>query len=368
MKLDWIEIEKILNGTASEKDVVRFDAWLNQSKIHQQQFEKIRAFNDNCDNEEYQRSTLRGKKHSPMQIINKTRRIRMIKYSVSVAAAFIAVTFLINSLNQIDPIKNESFEVAVSGIKSNEIVIKTETGSVLELTKLNANVDLNTKKIAYRESDNIEYHTICVPKGKKITLELSDGTEITINSDTEVKYPTKFEHGKPRELQLKGEAYFNVKKSVSPFIVNVNGNCITVYGTKFNVRAYDMAKTETVLIEGSVGVSIKDSKNSEILLKPNEKCLVNSGDSSFNITSVNPDKYVAWVSGYFKCERDQLGDFIEEISRWYGVEFVFENNAYKSISISAVYNRELALEEIISTIEKLLNIKFEKNERGYIIK
>ena len=67
---------------------------------------------------------------------------------------------------------------------------------------------------------------------------LDDGTEIWLNSASELRYPAHFV-GNERRVYLTGEAYFQVvRNEVAPFIVETRDMDVKVLGTSFNVSAY----------------------------------------------------------------------------------------------------------------------------------
>ena len=72
----------------------------------------------------------------------------------------------------------------------------------------------------------------------KSIIKLSDGSVVTLNSATTLKFPEIFE-GKTREVYLDGEAYFDVHKDhLHPFIIHTNKMNVRVLGTSFNVKSY----------------------------------------------------------------------------------------------------------------------------------
>ena len=69
------------------------------------------------------------------------------------------------------------------------------------------------------------------------TIKLPDGTEVTLNHFSSLTYPEKFKK-KHREVDLKGEAYFEVTKNREhPFIVQTESVNVEVLGTHFNVES-----------------------------------------------------------------------------------------------------------------------------------
>ena len=110
-----------------------------------------------------------------------------------------------------------------------------------------------------------EEHTT-VP-GVKSHLTLSDGSQVILNSGSELKYLKNFEKDK-RAIFLKGEVFFSVTKDASrPFIVHTLETTTTALGTSFNVRAYKGESIDVSLLTGKVAVNKEDSMEKPILGK-----------------------------------------------------------------------------------------------------
>lgn len=90
-------------------------------------------------------------------------------------------------------------------------------------------------------------------------MVLSDGTKVHLNSMSSLRFPVAFTADK-REVELQGEAYFEVSKTGQPFIVNVNGMQVEVLGTTFNISAYPNEEYQTTLVTGSVRSVLKRVK------------------------------------------------------------------------------------------------------------
>ncbi|MBD1366808.1 FecR family protein [Mucilaginibacter sp. ZT4R22] len=210
-------------------------------------------------------------------------------------------------------------------------------------------------------------------KGAKSILTLSDGTRITLNSQSTLKYPANFS-GDTREVTLSGEAYFDVKKDKEhPFIIHTDKMNVRVLGTTFNVRSYPRdTVSETTLINGAIEVTLKDRPADRIILKPNEKLIVkndNAGDSKklpdavnaggtpgaqYVLTTLNyiggKDSSVSetsWIHNRFSFENDSFAVLAEKMERWYGVDIQFKNNKARQYNFSGVFEND--------TIEQALN-------------
>ena len=85
-------------------------------------------------------------------------------------------------------------------------------------------------------------------KGDKATIELPDGTNVVLNSASQLSYLNNFGE-KVRRVQLNGEAYFKVAHDEKhAFIVQIGDLEVKVLGTSFNVSAYEDAKDVTVVL------------------------------------------------------------------------------------------------------------------------
>ena len=132
-------------------------------------------------------------------------------------------------------------------------------------------------------------------KGDKATIELPDGTNVVLNSASQLSYLNNFGE-KVRRVQLNGEAYFKVAHDEKhAFIVQIGDLEVKVLGTSFNVSAYEDAKDVTVvLLEGKVGVYAQKISH---IMKPGDKIEYNKATHKITATQVHPNDYIAWTKG-----------------------------------------------------------------------
>jgi transmembrane sensor len=118
-------------------------------------------------------------------------------------------------------------------------------------------------------------NTVSTKAGDKANITLPDGSKVWLNGDSKITYAEDF-NDRTREVHLSGEAFFEVAKDKTrPFIIHTRMINLKVLGTAFNVRSYDYEKeTETALVHGSVEITLRNSPEQKILLKPGEKLLV----------------------------------------------------------------------------------------------
>lgn len=161
-------------------------------------------------------------------------------------------------------------------------------------------------------------------KGDKATIELPDGTNVVLNSASQLSYLNNFgENG--RRVQLNSEAYFKVAHDEKcAFIVQVGDLEVKVLGTSFNVSAYEDAKDVTVvLLEGKVGVYAQKTSH---IMKPGDKIEYNKATHKITATQVHPSDYIEWTKGNIYFEKESLENIMKTLSRIYDVEIRFDSN------------------------------------------
>lgn len=160
-------------------------------------------------------------------------------------------------------------------------------------------------------------------KGDKATIELPDGTNVVLNSASQLSYLNNFGE-KVRRVQLNGEAYFKVahdEKHV--FIVQIGDLEVKVLGTSFNISAYkDDKEITVVLLEGKVGVYAQERSH---IMKPGDKIEYNKTTHQIKTTQVHPTDYIEWTKGNMYFEKESLENIMKTLSRIYDVEIRFDS-------------------------------------------
>ncbi|WP_295718053.1 FecR family protein [Mucilaginibacter sp.] len=164
-------------------------------------------------------------------------------------------------------------------------------------------------------------NTVSTPRGGQYQLVLDDGSKVWLNSASSLSFPAVFK-GKTREVEITGEAYFEVAKNAKmPFRVKVNNTVVEVLGTHFNIMAYnDEAVMKTTLLEGSVKIS--NSQNFS-MLKPGQQAQLNQNGLIKVIDNPDADDAVAWKDGIFQFRDAGIETIMRQAARWYDVQVSF---------------------------------------------
>ncbi|MBK3515847.1 FecR family protein [Carboxylicivirga marina] len=244
----------------------------------------------------------------------------------------------------------------------------TKEGAVLEEKGTTvAKEQLNSISYSKRDTENAEilYNQIEVPRGGDFMVQLSDDTKVWLNSESRLKYPVQFT-GDVREVELIGEAYFEVAHHVSKsFIVKAPHSAIKVLGTKFNVSAYtDDAKNTTTLLEGSVEVSATGVKR---VLEPGYQAVVDKDVKQVRIAKVDAEMFTSWVHGVYRFENQSMEQITKQLSRWYPVDFEFSEVELKSIPLSGAIKKHKPIEFSFDLIKKIAPIDYRMDGNKVII-
>jgi ferric-dicitrate binding protein FerR (iron transport regulator) len=165
-------------------------------------------------------------------------------------------------------------------------------------------------------------------------VSLEDGTIVTLARNSKIRYPRHFEP-KTREVQLEGEAVFNVKRDINrPFFV-YSGELVTqVLGTSFKIRSFENAKTiEVQVLTGRVSVYENEQKSPQarngIILKPNQKITFDRESKKLVPELVEVPAIVEPPADKqkFAFEEATLAQVLEVIRKAYDVEIVVANPA-----------------------------------------
>lgn len=257
--------------------------------------------------------------------------------------------------------------------EGNATVVKLKNGQLVYKTD---------KDQAAGKTGEVAYNTLSTPKGGEYKIVLPDGSEVWLNAESSITYPTAF-NAKERKVQVTGEAYFEVAKLVTakegkrvPFLVDIknkktgsNMGQVQVLGTHFNINAYDDEKVvKTTLLEGKVkfvkttNVSAKDTASA--ILSPGEQAVVR-GD--VQVKKVDVNNVMAWKNGVFHFENADIQTVMRQLSRWYDVDVVYKRDIEKDDPLFFEVKRNTNLSDVLKVLNLAGGAKFSIDDDKKII-
>lgn len=210
----------------------------------------------------------------------------------------------------------------------------------------------------------VTYNTITVPRGNLFRLTLPDGTEVWLNAETSLIFPTRFT-GSNRQVELKGEAYFEVAKaSDMPFRVKANGTVVDVLGTHFNVSAYPEEKqVKTTLLEGSVKLS---NNFTQTVIQPGQEGSLNISSNTIKIAQARGNEAIAWKDGLFIFHNEGIASILKKAERWYDVDVVYEGDVPDN-EFGGSISKYKDISELLHVIEMTTTIHYKIEGRRVTI-
>jgi ferric-dicitrate binding protein FerR (iron transport regulator) len=208
-----------------------------------------------------------------------------------------------------------------------------------------------------RETSGLLYNTVATPRGGQYQVILADGSKVWLNASSSLRFPTSFS-GKQRNVELTGEAYFEVAKDAArPFKVTVlpgagggGAREVEVLGTSFNVMAYgDEKMIQTTLVDGAV--KVRNGRDENILAPGQQAQSVLGAPGQRVIADADVAAAVAWKNGYFNFNKEDLRTVMRQLARWYDVDVSYTGNNNERVFWGGM-QRDLSLSAVLRILEK----------------
>ena len=372
-------ITKYLNNQSSAEDIEKLSEWLNKANNEKlfNEYVKINyAAEYNMTNFDINKA-----KTQLLQSIRKDKNIFFQKRFQNILK-YAAVILVIISGGYF--YHHENYTESNNGVitpHQGSITLELENGMIevinpktsKEIRDSQGNIvgDQQNDQISYSgntASEELVYNKLTVPYGKRFNIQLSDGTQVYLNSGTVLKFPVKFLSGKDRQVYLQGEAYFDVAKDkVHPFKVKADDLNVEVLGTQFNVQAYQEDNTtDVVLVEGSVGLFTGESDSELYKLRPGERGIFQKDKGQILSENVNTTVYTAWRKGELVFRNMNFQNIVLKLERHYNVKIENNNEDLNNEVFNASFNNE-SIENVLSYFQDISDMSYKvKGDSIYI--
>lgn len=202
--------------------------------------------------------------------------------------------------------------------------------------------------------------TISTPLASRTTFDLPDGSKVWLNSGSSVSFPADFSG--ERKVNLKGEAFFDVKKGSSPFLVEASGFTVKVLGTAFNVMAYHNEQPAVTLERGKI--LLQSVSGQQMDLQPGQQAIIDTLNHSVRKRNVEARLYSSWTQNQMIFQNEELGEVINRLERWYNVDIQVKDPGLLRTPLTATIEYE-SIWEVMELMNLTLPISFEydKNTR-----
>lgn len=205
------------------------------------------------------------------------------------------------------------------------------------------------------------------PANTKVVL-LPDGTKVTLNSNSTLRYPEKLD-GSTREVYLKGEAYFEVVHNVNkPFVIHSGKLLTNVLGTTFTVSAYSpMQAMNVTVLTGKVAVKDEQTQALAILTR-GQWATAKPGERTFRLGKMTaPEDAIAWIDNKLIFEDVDLQDVVVKLNNKYNVQINVASNKLAHEHITGIFESQ-SLPGILEALTKLTHSNYTIQHNTYTIK
>ena len=373
--ISWDILLRKARQTLSPDEEIIFEEWLKKDERHKNYYERI-CHIWSADETTYDLQTdilgLMIQFDSYVRKERELRRKRIIRYMYRYAACLFLLlaigggVLLFYKNNSQSSVQTKVVQSMRPG--EGKAVILFADGEVVDVDLLSDStrykidgleVQKNAGLIKYsgHKQSDVTYNTIMIPRGGEYQVELSDGTMVWLNSETQLRVPTTFV-GEERRVFLSGEAYFAVTKDKrKPFIVETDMGNVKVYGTEFNIKRYqDEKQLKATLVEGVIGFS--SDRITELKLKPGDQLRLAEGSETPEVKQVKIYNEIAWRNKQFSFENKTLEEIMRDLERWYDVKVVFTDPMLKELVFSGTLSRYGKIETLLRFFEEGVDVKF----------
>lgn len=215
----------------------------------------------------------------------------------------------------------------------------------------------------YMNRQEIVYLEAFTSYGERKQIQLPDGTLLTLNSCSRIRYPESFVDDE-RRVELEGEGYFQVyKNGKQPFIVNTSRFNVRVLGTRFDVKSYSSDEIVSVDVEsGKVQVDLPEAM---MRLQTKEQILINTASGEYS--KRREERSVAvWRKGGLRFNSTPIRDVAKELERMYNCRIAFSDGQEFNNLISGEHDNK-SLEAVLQSIEYTSGIHYKKEGNNVLL-
>ena len=336
--IDWDLILRYLTRTANQADRELLNQWLNASVENENTFNKIKQVWNIPD--------------ASLPSPNLNNAWMKIKQRANIQ----------------EPDLDEHHSVQLENKKST--LIKYVFGSRLLRVAAVLILFIITTYLLFKIPTKSEMNNVYVSSGSIQTVNLMDGSKITLDAGSTLRFPKKFT-GSRREVYLNGEGFFEIfHNSDKPFTIHTNNAVITVLGTAFNIRAWQQYQKTTVAVaEGKVALNITSNINSnnKIALTKNQMSIIKEGEIPTPPQNIIISDYISWQQRQMYFKSVPLQEVLDQLERWYGLEFQLPDKSAGSNRVT-IYIENKPIAEILDVIALMNNYQYIRDGKKVIFK
>jgi len=328
-EVEWKLVAKYVTGEATAQEKKRVEQWRNQSEENQNELLKIKQIIHNSDN--YYFSKKFNADAAWQKVYSKSVKPGLTTHQKSTPKTIFARFYKYAAI----------------------IVLALTMGWV--------------GYYAIQNTLSPNFEEVATSKKQVTELVLPDGSVVTLNSNSQLAFPKKF-NSNVREVTITGEAYFDVVPNPDkPFVIHAGNAKVEVLGTSFNVRTNLEYNTVEVVVEnGKVQVSRENNEGSEIILTPGEKGVV-FGDDKTPEKSFNTNRnFMAWKTHNLVFNETPLNEVVEQLKNVYHVDIQIDEKELLVLPLTATFDKK-PVDFVLNVIQLTFDLNVTAQEDLYVL-
>ena len=315
--IDEILLLRIIENKADELEKVLFNKWYNESAKNAALFAQLKKIWESVSFD------MHSTKTNWQQVVNKLR----------------------TGYNVPDYIKLPEVQQARKTIRLNSLLrVAAMVVLVVGVSYLFRNIVFNSEQLIVSGNDlqnNGPY-------------QMADSSLVYLNGDSEISFSKHF-GSKNRNLTLKGEAFFEVKRNENmPFQITTDSTTTRVLGTSFNVFSDATGKVKVSVVTGLVEF-FTDNKNA-VKLHPGEQAIYLPETVGIKKDVINDPNFQSWKTGILIFKETPLLETFEILNRHYAKVFLLQVKNKTKTNITTKFDNQ-PIEDVLEELNLLLNTK-----------
>lgn len=195
--------------------------------------------------------------------------------------------------------------------------------------------------------------------GEHKKVVLPDGSQVWLNENSEISYQANFANHSERNLELHGEAFFEVTKNkTKPFIVDAGKSKIEVLGTSFDVRVNKNGSAKVSLFTGKISFKNKQNVGEGLTLIPGDvgNC---QQDGALSKSTYSDANFMFWKTQKLEFTNVSVAHVLKDVEKYYKVQFLIKDTALSTRKMTSSFQGD-SVEQVISILELLLDVRITK--------
>lgn len=210
----------------------------------------------------------------------------------------------------------------------------------------------------------MEYAELVTEAGEIKHLLLEDGTEVTLNACSRLRYPSNLKAGVDRHVLVDGQAFFKVARDEKrPFHVLAGSMDIKVLGTEFDVKSYSADEMASVKVKsGKVNVQLPEANMN---LVADQQMLYSHASNDFSRRS-GPVSADSWCHGELLFANASIADVARELERKFKCRIKLDPGSVFTNRLTGSHNGD-DLASILQSLHYVANVGFRTERNGDIV-